>query len=61
MLQARDDPREVITDAHARFFGVAPSERTLLPDDEARLAEARFDDWFRNATAQAPVTERSRA
>src|SRR5437588_5380607 len=33
VLQARDDPREVITDAHARFFGVAPSERTPLPDE----------------------------
>jgi uncharacterized protein YbjT (DUF2867 family) len=44
-LTARNDPREVITDPHARYFGIAPSERTLLPADDARLGEIRFQDW----------------
>src|SRR5207248_11487407 len=45
-LKARNDPREVITDPHARYFGIGPSERTLLPGDDARIAETRFDDWL---------------
>jgi hypothetical protein len=39
----------VITDPHARYFGVELDERTLLPGDDARLAETRFDDWLSQA------------
>jgi uncharacterized protein YbjT (DUF2867 family) len=51
MLEERDDPREVITDPHARYFGIAPSERTLLPGDGARLARTRFEDWLKQPAA----------
>jgi uncharacterized protein YbjT (DUF2867 family) len=30
-LKARNDRREVITDPHARYYGIAVSQRTLLP------------------------------
>ena len=50
-LRERRDPREVITDPHARYFGVELEERTLLPGDAARLAETRFDDWLSQAEA----------
>ena len=60
-LTARNDPREVITDPQARYYGIAPSERTLLPGADARLGEIRLDDWLGNATAQAPAVEHSRA
>jgi uncharacterized protein YbjT (DUF2867 family) len=53
LLGARDDAREVITDPDARFFGIAPADRTLLPGDDARLATSRFEDWFKNAGLQA--------
>jgi uncharacterized protein YbjT (DUF2867 family) len=58
--------REVITDPHARYFGIAPGERTLLPGDDARLGNTRFDDWLQHARARAPrdshrVTEGSHA
>jgi uncharacterized protein YbjT (DUF2867 family) len=56
VLKERNDPREVMTDPNARYYGIAPSERTLLPEDDARLGEVRFDDWRRNTTAQAPAT-----
>ena len=36
-LAARKDPREVVTDPHARYYGVELSERTLVPGDGARL------------------------
>jgi uncharacterized protein YbjT (DUF2867 family) len=48
-LRERRDPREVITDPHARYFGVELDERTLLPGDDATLAETRFDDWLSQA------------
>ena len=48
VLKERNDPREVITDPNARYFGIAPGERTLLPGDDARLGEIRFGDWLKN-------------
>jgi uncharacterized protein YbjT (DUF2867 family) len=45
VLKAAGDPREVVTDPHAQYFGINPSERTLLPGDDARIAETRFEDW----------------
>ena len=51
LLKARDDAREVITDPHARYFGIAPSERTLLPGDDAQIANTHLDDWLTNAKA----------
>jgi uncharacterized protein YbjT (DUF2867 family) len=48
-FRERRDPREVITDPHARYFGADLDERTLLPGDDARLAETRFEDWLSQA------------
>jgi uncharacterized protein YbjT (DUF2867 family) len=54
-LRARRDPREVVADPHARYFGAELSERMLVPDAEARLGEIRFEDWLRqSAVERAP-------
>ena len=45
-LSARHDPREVVADPQARYFGAALSTRTLVPGDDARLGETRFEDWL---------------
>jgi uncharacterized protein YbjT (DUF2867 family) len=45
-LAARKDPREVIADPHARYYGVEVSESALVPGDDARLGEMRFDSWL---------------
>lgn len=45
-LAANDDPREVISDPEARYFGALLRERTLLPDPRAVLASTRFEDWI---------------
>jgi uncharacterized protein YbjT (DUF2867 family) len=45
-LEAEDDSREVVADPQARYFGVRLSERTLLPADDARRGETRFEDWL---------------
>ena len=44
-LKATGDPREVITDPQAAYFGITPGERTLLPGADARIAETRLEDW----------------
>jgi uncharacterized protein YbjT (DUF2867 family) len=48
-LTARKDPREVISDPHGRYYGIEVSERALVPDNDARLGETRFEDWLRAA------------
>lgn len=45
-LRARNDPREVIADRNARYFGAKLSKLTLVPAGEARLGEIRFEDWL---------------
>lgn len=45
-LRSRNDPREVIVDQNARYFGAKLNELTLVPAGEARLGEIRFVDWL---------------
>jgi len=52
-LAAFQDPREVISDPHGRYYGLQLNERSLVPDDGARLGESRFGDWLIQATKQA--------
>jgi uncharacterized protein YbjT (DUF2867 family) len=49
-LSAIGDPREVVTDPYAGYFGIVPGVRTLLPGDDARIAETRFEDWLGQPT-----------
>jgi uncharacterized protein YbjT (DUF2867 family) len=52
-LNARHDPREVVADPHARYFGAELSERSLVPDADARLGEIRFEDWLSQSAVPA--------
>jgi uncharacterized protein YbjT (DUF2867 family) len=45
-LGANGVPREVISDPNAAYFGITPGERTLLPGDDAHIAETRHEDWL---------------
>jgi uncharacterized protein YbjT (DUF2867 family) len=60
-LAASQDPREVISDPHAGYYGIQVSERALVPDNDARLGEARFEDWLVHTTKQVPKANRQRA
>jgi uncharacterized protein YbjT (DUF2867 family) len=51
-LNARNDPREVVADPHALYFGTELSERSLVPSDGARLGETRFEDWLTGSSNQ---------
>ncbi|MCK2218666.1 SDR family oxidoreductase [Actinomadura sp. ATCC 31491] len=49
-LAAWGDPREVVTDPRARYFGSVPGEDTLVPgDDDAVLGTVRYLDWLKTA------------
>jgi uncharacterized protein YbjT (DUF2867 family) len=52
-LAARKDPREVVTDPQASYYGVSVSERTLVPEDDAQLGETRFETWLNQPAEQA--------
>jgi uncharacterized protein YbjT (DUF2867 family) len=45
-LAAKGDPREVVTDEEAPYYGVRLSERTLVPGPDAQLGEITFDKWL---------------
>ena len=50
-LKAVGDPREVVSDPKARYFGGLVEERSLVPLGEARLGRIGFDEWFRRSQA----------
>jgi len=56
-LGARNDPREVVVDPHARYFGAELGERSLIPAGEARLGEIRLEEWLNRSVhgAAAPT------
>ncbi len=45
-LRARSDSREVVVDPHARYFGAELGEHSLIPGDNARLGDMRFEEWL---------------
>ena len=53
VLAAFQDSREVISDSNGRYYGIQLSERSLVPEKDARLGETRFEDWLIPAAKQA--------
>ena len=53
-LASLKDPREVMADPNARYSGAKLSERALLPGNNARLGETRFETWLTQSAAQIP-------
>ena len=47
---ARNDPREVVADSRARYFGAELGERSLIPAGRA-LGEIRFQEWLNQPVA----------
>ncbi|MGW1726855.1 SDR family oxidoreductase [Streptomyces sp. NPDC002306] len=45
-LAAKNDPRTVVTDPHAPYFGTELEESTLLPSADAHLGDTHFTDWL---------------
>jgi uncharacterized protein YbjT (DUF2867 family) len=51
-LKATNDPRNVIADPHARYFGTELDDRSLVPGDHPRIGATRFEDWLGRASLQ---------
>src|SRR3981081_3250751 len=52
-LKAVGDPREVVSDPEARYWGGRVDEHSLVPLGEARLGRIGFDEWHRRSQAAA--------
>ena len=52
-LRAKKDPRQVIADVNARYFGIEMNDQTLTPGANPRLGPTRFEDWLSRSMAQA--------
>ena len=52
-LKAVGDPREVVSDSEARYFGGRVEERSLVPLGEVRLGRIGLDEWLRRSRAEA--------
>ena len=52
-LKAIRDPRKVVSDPEARYFGGRVEERSLVPLGDARLGRIGFDEWLRRSQAAA--------
>ena len=52
-LKAIGDPRTVVSDPEARYFGGRVEEHSLVPLGEARLGRIDLDEWLRRSPARA--------
>jgi uncharacterized protein YbjT (DUF2867 family) len=52
-LKAVDDPRAVVRDPEARYFGGRVEEHSLVPLGEAHLGRIGLDEWVRRSRAAA--------
>jgi len=49
-LAAKHDPRRVITDATALYFGIALTDQSLTPGENPILGPTHFSDWLARST-----------
>ncbi|MGH7849917.1 MAG: SDR family oxidoreductase, partial [Thermodesulfobacteriota bacterium] len=50
-LTANKDARQVVTDVHARYYGLGNlNDQSLTPGDNPRIGPTRFEDWLSRST-----------
>jgi uncharacterized protein YbjT (DUF2867 family) len=52
-LKAVGDPRTVVSDPEARYYGGRVEERSLVPLGDARLGRIGLDEWLRRSPARS--------
>ena len=60
-LSATGDARQVVTDAHARYYGLEVNDQSLMPGPNPRLGSIRFAEWLRRTAPQKKAMERQPA
>ncbi len=53
-LSAHNDPRTVLPDQSAGYFGIEVDERTLVPGKDARLGQITFAQWLAESAKAKP-------
>ncbi|MGH8591206.1 MAG: SDR family oxidoreductase [Gammaproteobacteria bacterium] len=51
-LKATNDPREVVSEAEARYFGARLDDLSLVPGNNPRLGTISLKDWLRQSQAR---------
>lgn len=54
-FRIRDDPRELVADPLARYFGTDLDEHELLPGPDATIAPTRLSEWIAQGAGTAGV------
>ena len=52
-LELKEDPREVMVDAHARYFGTQLKGEELVAGPDASIGKIKYEDWFSMQTIPA--------
>ncbi len=50
-LSAKGDPRKVIVDVNAGYYGIEVNDQSLVPGDNPRLGPTHYEDWLSRSTA----------
>jgi uncharacterized protein YbjT (DUF2867 family) len=45
VLADSNDPRQVVTDPDAVYYGISPAESAMVPDDDVTLGATTYADW----------------
>jgi uncharacterized protein YbjT (DUF2867 family)/quercetin dioxygenase-like cupin family protein len=56
-LNATVDSRKVVTDIHARYYGLEVNDQSLVPGENARLGSTRFAEWLSHNTPKENANE----
>jgi len=48
-FEAKHDPRKVVTDIHARYFGVELNDKSLTPGEKPQIGSTSFEAWLARA------------
>ena len=51
-LEATGDPRKVVTDVRALYYGIEVNDQSLVPGDNPRLGPTHFKDWLASLPKQ---------
>ncbi|MCE9543921.1 MAG: SDR family oxidoreductase [Planctomycetia bacterium] len=57
-LAATGDPRQVITDPNATYFGTVVNDQSLTPGENPRIGPTRFGDWLSRTVPISPGSAR---
>src|SRR5438045_2602782 len=60
-LTATGDPRKVVTDANAGYYGIQVNDQSLVPGHNPRLGSMHFAEWLSRSAPQKTATEKRSA